>query len=71
MYQNSHESNQDWGSNEQKGTTYFKEPFLQVPLLKWHVVLIMRIINVIINIDDIKPKRLNEGPILKLNKRFK
>ena len=33
--QKSRESNQNWGSYEQKGTTYFKEPFLPVPLLKW------------------------------------
>ena len=36
-----------------------------------HVVLIMRIINIIINIDDIRQERTNEGPILKLNKRLK
>ena len=30
----SHESNQNWGSYEQKGTTYFKKPLLSVPLLK-------------------------------------
>ena len=39
-------------------------------LLK-HVVLIMRIINVIINMDEIRQERPDEGPILKLNKRFK
>ena len=32
--QKSRESNQNWGSYEQKQTTYFKEPFLPVPLLK-------------------------------------
>ena len=31
----------------------------------------MQIINVIINMDDIRQERSNEGPILKLNKRFK
>ena len=36
-----------------------------------HVVLIMRIINIIINMDDIRQERSNEGPTLKLNKRFK
>ena len=35
-----------------------------------HVVLIMRIINIIINMDDIRMERYNEVP-LKLNKRFK
>ena len=39
-------------------------------LLK-HVVLIMRIFNVIINMDDIRQERSDEGPTLKLNKRFK
>ena len=33
--QKSRESNQNCGSYEQKWTTYFKEPFLPVPLLKW------------------------------------
>ena len=36
------------------------------------VVLIMRIVNIIIiNMDDIRQERPNEGPILKLNKRLK
>ena len=35
-----------------------------------HVVLIMPIINIIINMDDIRMQRYNEVP-LKLNKRFK
>ena len=40
--------------------------------LSKHVVLIVWIINVImINIDNIKQERPNEGPILKLNKRLK
>ena len=40
--------------------------------LSKHVVLIMRIINIIItNMDDIRQERPNEGPILKLNKRLK
>ena len=38
--------------------------------LSKHVVLIMRIIN-IINMDDIRQERTNEGPSLKLNKRLK
>ena len=33
-----------------------------------HVVLIMQKNNVIINFDDIRQERPNEGPILKLNK---
>ena len=41
-----------------------------IVLLK-HVVLIMRIINVIINMDEIRQERSDEGPTLKLNKRFK
>ena len=70
------ESNQNWGSYEQKGTTYFKEPFLPVPLLKWRYrsmfVLIMQIINtIIINMEDIRQERPNEGRNLKLNKRLK
>ena len=41
-------------------------------VLSKHVVLIMQIINIIIiNMDDIRPERPNEGPILKLNKRLK
>ena len=36
-----------------------------------HVVLIMRVINIIINMDDIRQERPNESPILKLNKRLK
>ena len=40
--------------------------------LSKHVVLIMRIINIIIiNMDDIRQERPNKGPILKLNKRLK
>ena len=40
--------------------------------LSKHVVLIIRIINIIIiNMDDIRQERPNEGPILKLNKRLK
>ena len=48
-----------------KETTYFKEAFFQVSLLK-RVVLIMRIINIIINMDNIRQERSNEGPNLKL-----
>ena len=36
-----------------------------------HVVLIMQIINIIINMDDIRQERPNDDPILKLNKRLK
>ena len=40
--------------------------------LSKHVVLIMRIINImIIKMDDIRQVTPNEGPILKLNKRLK
>ena len=40
--------------------------------LSKHVVLIMRIANIIIiNTDNIRQKRPNEGPILKINKRLK
>ena len=40
--------------------------------LSKHVVLIIRIINIIIiNMDDIRQERPNKGPILKLNKRLK
>ena len=40
-------------------------------VLSKNVVLIMQIINIIVNVDDIRWKRLNEGPILKLSKKFK
>ena len=40
-------------------------------VLSKHVVLIMRIINAMINMDDIRQKRPNESPNLKLNKRLK
>ena len=40
-------------------------------VLSKNVVLIMQIINIIVNVDDIRWKRLNKGPILKLNKKFK
>ena len=43
---------------------------IKIVLLK-HVVLIMRIINVVINMDDIRQGRSDEGPTLKLNKIFK
>ena len=41
-----------------------------IVLLK-HVVLIMQIINVIINMDDIRQEKSDEGLTLSLNKRFK
>ena len=31
----------------------------------------MRIINITINMDDIRQERSDDGPTLKLNKRFK
>ena len=43
---------------------------VKVVLLK-HVAVIMQIINIIINMDDIRQERPNEGPTLKLNKKFK
>ena len=39
-------------------------------LLK-HVVLIRQIINVIINMEDIRQEKSDAGPTLNLNKRFK
>ena len=39
--------------------------------LSKHVALLMRITNIIINMDDIRQERPNMGPILKLNKRLK
>ena len=36
--------------------------------LSKHVILIMRIINIIINMDNISRERLNESQIFKLNK---
>ena len=36
-----------------------------------HVVLIMRVIHVRINMDDIRQEKSDEGPTLKLYKRFK
>ena len=50
-----------------KETTYFKEAFFQVSLLK-RVVLIMQIINIIINMDNIRQERSNERPTLTSNK---
>ena len=43
---------------------------IKIVLLE-HVVLIMRIINVRINMDDIRQERSKEGSTLKLNKRLK
>ena len=40
-------------------------------VLPRHVVSIVRIINIIINMDNIKQERPNKSPILKLNKRLK
>ena len=40
-------------------------------VLSKHVVLIMRIINIIINMDDMIQERSNKGSILKSNKRLK
>ena len=40
-------------------------------VLSKHVILIMQIINIMINMDDIRHERPNEGPILKLNGRLK
>ena len=64
------ESNQNWGSHAQEEGTYFKGAFLPVlPLKSQHMVLIMRIINMIINMDDIRQERPNKSPILKLKKK--
>ena len=68
MCQKSCGINQNWGSCGRKETTYFKEPFLSVPPL---AVLIMRIIDIIINMGDIRQERSNKSPILKFNKRLK
>ena len=43
---------------------------IKIVLLK-HVALIMRIVNIIINIDNIRKERSNEDPIVKLNKILK
>ena len=40
-------------------------------MLSKHVVWIMRVINIIINIDDIRQEKPNKSPILKLNKKLK
>ena len=64
--QKSCETYQNWGTYGQKETTYFEEA-----LYLKHVVLITRIINIIINMDDIRQERTNERSTLKLNKRFK
>ena len=48
----------------------FGSSAIKIVLMK-HVVLIMRIISIIINMDDIRQERPNEGPVLKLNKRLK
>ena len=48
---------------------YFCSP-IQIVLSK-HTVLIMRVINLIINMDDIRQEAPNKSPILKLNERLK
>ena len=54
-----------------KEGTFLSSSAVKIALSK-NVVLIMRIINIIIiNMDDIRQERPNEGPILKLNKRLK
>ena len=54
-----------------KEGTFLSSSAVKIALSK-NVVLIMRIINIIIiNMDDIRQERPNEGPILKLNKRRK
>ena len=54
-----------------KEGTFLSSSAVKIALSK-NVVLIMRIINIIIiNMDDIRQQRPNEGPILKLNKRRK
>ena len=67
--QKSCESKQNWISYGQKETTFLKEAFLQVLPLKQcyikHVALIMQIIHVIINMDNIRQERSNEGATLK------
>ena len=40
-------------------------------MLSKRVVLTMRIIDIITNMDNIRQERPNEGPILKLNKGLK
>ena len=60
--QKSCESNQNCGISGQKDPTYFKEALLQVSplvLLK-HVVLIIRIINIIIKMGGIRQERSNK-----------
>ena len=42
-----------------------------VVVLSKHVVLIMRIINIIINMDNITQEMPNEDPILRLNNKIK
>ena len=43
----------------------------QFRVLSKQVVLIMRIINIITNMGDIRKERPKKGPILKLNERLK
>ena len=43
---------------------------MEFDLLLINVVLIMRKINLIINMDDIRQEGPNEGSVLKLNKRL-
>ena len=40
-------------------------------VLSKHVVLVMQIINIIINMDNIRPEGPNEGPIFKINIRLR
>ena len=49
----------------------FPSSYSIIIVLPNRVVLIMRIINIIINMDDVKQERSNKSPTLKLNKRLK
>ena len=55
---------------EAERTTFSSGSTIKIILSK-HVVLIMRVINMIINMGDIRQERPNKHQILKLNKRLK
>ena len=60
-----------WAEKDQLLYGSFRSSCVIKIVLSKHFNLIMRIINVIINMEDIRQERSNKIPILKLNKRLK
>ena len=72
--QKSCESKQNCGSYGQRERPTLRDLYFCSPIqivLSKHTVLIMRVINLIINMDDIRQEKSNKSPILKLNERLK